>query len=205
MQKPNLLFAIDVSGTPYSDTIIGCISFNLLDSPQVLQDFNKTFLKYKNKKGKDLDHNQLKHILSFLDEHKIRSNSLYLTSNDWTYILSLIPGQKAYKKEKIFGILYYLVLEWNTKPMYPYLVNVCEESFMKTDIAISTCRTIAKMRGKEYHFSKGTGKINDYIRIADFIASSVRKIKNKDLESFRYCCQVKKLKVPQEYIAKVFD
>jgi hypothetical protein len=98
VQKPNLLFAIDVSGTPYNETIVGCASFNLIDSPQILSDFNQTFRKFKNKKGKDLDYNQLKHILKYLDNQRIRTNSLCLTSNDWRYALSLIPEHKTYKK-----------------------------------------------------------------------------------------------------------
>lgn len=205
MYELNLLFAIDVSGNPYKDTIIGCVSFNQNNAPKILSEFNQKFKKFKNKKGKDLDHRQLKQILSFLDKYKIRSNFLNMTSNDWKYALSLIPEQRGYKKEKIFGILYYIVLEWNTKTKFPYIVNICEENFMKTDIAISSCRTIAKMRGKEYQFSKSTGKFNDYIRIADYIASAGRKIKNKDLQSFQYCSQVKKLRIPPEYIKKVFD
>ena len=116
MFKPNLLFAIDVSGTPYKETIISCVSFNIKNSTEVLTAFNKKFKKYKNKKGKDLTHTQLKEILEFLDDNKIRSHCLYFSTNDWTYALSRVPANKAYQKEKIFGILYFCVLEKNAKP-----------------------------------------------------------------------------------------
>jgi hypothetical protein len=122
VHKPNLLFAIDVSGTPFTTTIIGCVSFNIKNSPQNITKFKKKFKKHKNKKGKDLDHGKLAEILQFLDKNKIRSNCIYLNSNDWKYILGSIPKNKAYRKEKVFGILYYLALKENSKPKYPYLV-----------------------------------------------------------------------------------
>lgn len=205
MIKPNLLFSIDVSGTPYNETIIGCVSFNLRYSPQFLKDFKTTFRKIYRKKGKDLNYNQLKKILQFLDNNKVRSNSIYMTTNDWEYALSLIPENKTYKKEKIFGILYYQVLEWNTKLRHPYMVNICEENYMKTDTAISAFRTIANMRHKEYNITKGSGKSNDYIKIADYIASATRKIKANEFNNYMYCQQMKKLRIPKQYIRKVFD
>lgn len=205
MFKPNLLFSIDVSGTPYKETIISCVSFNIKNSPQVLYEFNRKFKNYKNKKGKDLTHEKLKEILQFLDDNKIRSSCVYFTANDWNYALSSVPKNKAYQKEKIFGILYYCVLERNAKPRYPYIVHICEENFMHIDTVISSCRKIAKMRGYEFNISKSSGKNDEYIRISDFVAAAVRKIKMIDLQEYRYCSVINKFRLNPLYIRKVFD
>jgi len=202
--KPNLLFAIDVSGTPYTETIIACVSFNLKNSPELLSKFNKKFSNIKNKKGKDLTHKQLKEILQFLDENRVRSCCAYFTKNDWEYAISSSPKNKAYVKEKIFGIIYFMILEKNAKPRYSYSVNVCEENFMKIDTVISSCRKIAKMRGFDFNISKSSAKYNQYIRISDIVAAAIRNIKFKDLQKYRYCHVMKKVRLPQEYIKKVF-
>jgi hypothetical protein len=203
--KPNLLFSIDVSGTPFTRTIVSCVSFNLKNSPQVLDKFNKEFRNYKNKKGKDLKHDKLMEIIKFLDDNKIRSSCACFTANDWKYALKETPENKAYRKEKIFGIIYYMILEVNAKPRYSYSVNVCEENFMDIDRVISSCRKIAKMRGYDFNFSKSTGKYNEYIRIADYVASSIRKIKNDDLKDYKYCKIMNKVRLPLPYIKKVFS
>lgn len=110
MFKPNLLFAIDVSGTPYKETIISCVSFNIKNSPQVLDEFNRKFKSYKNKKGKDLTHEKLKEILQFLDNNKIRSSCVYFTANDWNYALSFVPKNKAYQNKKY--LVYFITVFW---------------------------------------------------------------------------------------------
>jgi len=203
--KPNLLFAIDVSGTPYTKTIISCVSFNLKNSPQFLDKFNKNFKNYKNKKGKDLTHDKLIEIVQFLDDNKIRSCCAHFTANDWNYALKATPENKAYRKEKIFGIIYYMILETNAKPRYSYSVNVCEENFMDINRVISSCRKIAKMRGYDFNFSKSSGKYNEYIRISDFVASAVRKMKSKDLQKSNYCNVMNKIRLSPLYIKKVFS
>lgn len=204
MTKPNLLFSIDVSGTPYTETIISCVCFNLRYSVQFLKNFKRTFKKHYRKKGKDLNYNQLKDILQFLDDNSMRSNSIHMTTNDWEYADSLIQRNKAYKIEKIFGILYFQVLEWNTIPRYPYMVNVCEENFMKIDVVISACRKIANMNHKEYNITKGSGKTNDYIKIADYVASAARKIKYPVFNKYKCCQQIRKYRMPKQYVKKVF-
>ena len=205
MFKPNLLFTIDVSGTPFGETIIACVSFNVKYSHKIIHEFNKKFKTFKNKKGKDLNYNQLKDVLQFLDDNEVRSYCIYFTTNDWKYALSVTPEDKAFKIEKIFGILYYIILEKNAKARYPYLVNVCEERFMRIDTVISACIKIAKMRGREFNISKSSAKLNEYIRISDYVASAIRNIKDKDLQSYTYCNVIKKVRLPPEYIKKVFD
>jgi len=115
-----------------------------------------------------------------------------------------VPEDKADKIERIFGIVYYMILEKNAKPRYPYLINLCEENFMDVDKVISTCRRIAKMRGFDFSFSKSSAKYNEYIRISDLVASAVRNIKAKDLEDYSYCNVLKKIRLSKMYIKKAF-
>lgn len=199
-----MLFAFDVSGMPFTDTIISCVCFNINTSPQVISNFKKRFKKYINKKGKQLNHKILADIMQFLDENKIRSCCMRLSTNDWDYALKKVPIGKGYRKEKILGIYYYILLEPNSKYKFPYSVNVCEESFMKIDKVISSCRIIAKMRGKDFSFSKGRDKTNDYIKIADYVASATRNMNlNKLISNYKYY-RFYKPRLPAEYIQKVF-
>lgn len=204
MFNPDLLFAIDVSGTPFTKTVVSCVSFNINYCSKFLSDFNKNFKYIKNKKGKDLNNNQLKDILKFLDYNKIRSLCAYISRNDWEYALSNIPENKAHKVERIFGIIYFIILEKNAKTKHPYLVNLCEENFMQIDRVISTCRRIAKMRGFDFSFSKSSAKYNEYIRISDLVASAVRNIKTTELQNYSYCNVLSKIRLPEMYIKKAF-
>ena len=204
MYKPNLLFAIDVSGIPFGNTIISCVCFNVKHSPRIIYDFKKNFKRYKNKKGRQLNHTILSDIIQFLDDNKVRLNCMRITANDWRYALSVVPQNKAYKKEKLCGIFYYMLLESNSKYKCSYSVNMCKENFMDIDIVRKTCRTIAKMRGMEYEFSIGHDKSNAYIKIADYVASATRNMKPKELNSYRYY-KCYKLRLPKEYVKKAFD
>lgn len=204
MSKPNLLFAIDVSGTPFTKTIVSCVSFDMKNSPQFIKNFNYKFKSIKNKKGKDLTYNQLKEILEYLDDNKIRSCCAYFTKNDWDYSLSDIPKEKAYHVEKIFGIIYFMILEKNAKPKYPNLVHLCEENFMDIKTVRNSCRKIANMRGFDFNFSISSAKYDEYIRISDLVASGVRNINASDLDCYTYCNVMKKVRLTKEYIQKVF-
>jgi hypothetical protein len=202
--KTNLLFAIDVSGIPPKNTITSCVCFDMHTSHQILNTFKKKFKKDINKKGRHLDNHKLGKILKFLDNNKIRSYSTQYNSPNWEYAISLVPPKKAYKIEKIFGIIYYILLEKNSKPRHSYIVHACQESFMDINTVISACRSIAKMRGMDYNITTGSDKFDDYIKIADYVAAATRKIKYNKLKSYKYHNLIKAY-LPKEYIKKVFD
>jgi len=201
---PDLTFAIDVSGTPYGTVIIGCISILSKNSSAVISNFKKNFRKYWGRKGKDLRHSNLIEILDYLEKEQIRSSTLYVTANDWNFNLKKTPKVKAYRTEKLFGILYFLTLRNFSKPKKSYPVVVCEEKFMDIDTVISSCRNIAKMRGMDFSFSKSSGRYNDYVKIADYVASMGRKIKPTVLNKYQYHFHRRKIKIPDLYINKVF-
>ena len=96
------------------------------------------------------------------------------------------------------------MLDINTKTNYPYVVNVCKESFMDIEIVKRTCLNIGKMRGKNLNFADGTDRQNVYIKISDFVASATRKLKSEKLKSYSYYNYVD-AKLPAEFITKAFD
>lgn len=204
MYHPDLKFAIDVSGTPFGKTIIGCISVKSNDYSSFISNYKKTFKKIWRRKGKDLTYNELKKILKYLDQRKIRSLSMSINANDWTYILAKIPKDKAYRTEKLFGVLYYMVLKTYSIPKKPYSVTVCEENFMDIKTVRSSCRKIAKLRGMEYNISISSGRYDDLVRIADVIASCGRNIKKNQLDQFKFHIHKNKIRIPEQFISKVF-
>lgn len=76
---------------------------------------------------------------------------------------------------------------------------------MHIDTVISSCRKISKMRGYEFNISKSSGKYDEYIRISDFVAAAVRKIKMNDLQKYKYCNVINKFRLNPLYVRKVFD
>ena len=75
---------------------------------------------------------------------------------------------------------------------------------MKIKTVVSSCMTIAKMRGMDYDITTGSDSYNKFIKIADYVASATRKIKEEKLQSFRYYNFTKAF-LPEEFIKKVFD
>lgn len=67
----------------------------------------------------------------------------------------------------------------------------------------TTCRRIAKMRNMRYNITTGTDKYDDYIKMADYIASATRKVKHSKLIKHQYYNKIK-AHLPQLYIQKAF-
>ncbi len=201
----NTLFAIDSSGVPPKEnTYISCVSFNLRNSDVFFSRFKKKFKKQFKTKGKHLEPYDLSKILSFLDAHNIISNATIYNINKWQYAFSRVKKSRGYKKEKLCGIIYYLLLKSNSSYKQSYIVHVCKESHMDIEIVKSACRTIAKMRGMEYDITSGTDNSDKHIKIADYVASATRKLKEGELNKFK-CYNLIKAHIPDEYIKKVFE
>lgn len=201
----NTLFAIDVSGIPPKEkTCISCVSFDLHKSSIFFNRFKKKFKKQFRKKGRYLESYDLTKILEFLDANNVISNSTIYNTNNWQYVLRRVPKHRAYKIEKLCGIIYYLLLQRNSKYRRSYIVHVCSEDFMKIKTVISSCGTIAKMRGMDYDILTGSDSYDKHIKIADYVATATRKLKEEELNHFRYYNLVK-AHIPDEFIKKVFE
>ena len=148
--------------------------------------------------------NKLSEILKFLDKYEIRSYSTICTENNWRYAYSNVSKRRGFKREKLCGIFYYNLLQINSIPQHPYVVQVCKEDYMKIDKVRSACQAIAKMRHMEYDITTGSDKYNNHIKIADYVASATRKIKQDELKLYKYFNLIKP-DLPKEYVTKVFE
>lgn len=205
LARPNLLFAIDVSGIPYAKTYIGCASFNLKNSDETISLFRKTFKNIKNKKGKDISSkDDLFNIVKFLDQKNIKSTCVVMNVNDWEYNLARVPKEKGYVKERLMGILYFKALNKYSIPDNSYTVHLCNENFMKIDHVISTFNRLSKMHGIEYNIAVSSGKYDDYVKIADYVASATRKIKASRLDQLKYYSIISKVRISDNLLNKAF-
>ena len=187
MAKIGIHFVIDVSGTPYGKVIMGLVSFNTNLINEILKAFKREFpqLRRSKRKGSKLAKNELKKIIEFLDQRKVRMVSICFNAEDWKYYKSKY-GDRAHFKERIFGILYFMLLREIAYTNYKYRVTVCEESFIKIEKVLDTCRRLAKANKYEFDLSTGYAKFDELIRFADYVASAQRKIDAKDLKQFKY-------------------
>ena len=204
MVKPNLFFAIDISGIPPKNTCIGCVCINLKVLSKFEKEFNIRFKKNIHKKGRQLDYFQLEQIMSFFDEYQIRSCSTVYNTQIWDGALRLVPKNKAYKIEKILGIVYFLLLNEYSRSNNSYLVHICEESQLKINVIRSACRELGGANNILYNITVGNDRQDFAIKMADYVASATRKIKFDKLKKCRYF-RYTKAHLSDEHIRKVFD
>lgn len=195
--------AIDVSGHPLEKVIIGLIKLSLLDINKIMRNFKKSFPQYWRKKGYNLNHENLKEILEFLNNNKVQMRVLHFSGNDWHFYKSKL-SKKGYVEEKIFGILYFKLLEDVTKEYNNYTVITCIESFMNINQVLNACNKLAKMKHRFFDFSFGHAKLNQAIKLADYVASSGRKLKKDDLKVYKNFKIIDK-KIPLDYSKKTFN
>ena len=74
---------------------------------------------------------------------------------------------------------------------------------MNIDHVKTTLRRIAKMRGRDFDITIGTGKYDKCIKMADYIASATRKVKSKKLINYQYYNKIR-TPLPKLYIQKAF-
>ena len=113
----------------------------------------------------------------------VKMVSKRFTSNDWHFVYSSFPN-KAYIKEKIFGILYFSILQDIVYKRYRHPVVMCIESHIDITRAQKICNKLAEINNFKFNFSYGHQGENRDIQMADYIAAAGRKMKRKKLEKY---------------------
>lgn len=174
-------FAIDISGyPPESDTVIGLISLPLDTQSILIKKFKKKFSSYSRKKGWELERNELLRILSFLDKH-ISMVAVKCTRNNWNRRYSNLPKNLSFKKEKLYGTLYFIALKQLAKRNCDYDVVMCDDNFMKVKIAQRYSKRLSEYHKYIFRFDTSTGNLNPRIKIVDYVAAAGRKLKPNTL------------------------
>lgn len=198
-------FAIDISGMlPQQDSVVGLVAFPLHAKSSIIKRFNNKFSEFLIKKGKSLKRENLYKILSFLDENNVKMVGVKCTKFNWMRRFSNLPRNASYKREKLYGILYFLALKEVSKKERTYDVVVCKDSFMNIDKALIACKRLANYYRFNYNFSSGSGNLNPMVKIADYVASSGRKFRSSFLEEFENFTLLT-TDIPYNYVRYIFN
>ncbi len=197
--------AIDISGMlPYQDSILGLVAFPVNNKNKIIKRFKSKFSRFLLKKGKSLKREHLYSMLSFLDENEVRMVGIKCTQFNWNNRYKNLPLNASYKREKLYGILYFIALETISKRNKIYDVVVCKDSFMRTEKTITACKKLADYYNFIYNFSIATENQNFGVKIADYVASAGRKIKTASLQEIENYTFIS-TDIPYKYIRYVFD
>lgn len=198
-------FAVDISGMlPDQDSVLGLIAIPLQRKSALVKRFNRRFSHLLNKKGKKLKREDLHKILIFLNDHDVSMVAIKCTRVNWSRRFTNIPKYKSYKKEKLYGILYFLALKELSEKGGFYDVVVCKDSFMRIDKALIACKKLADHYGFNYNFSSSSGNLNPMVKIADYVAAIGRKFRSSSLEDFENF-KLLVTDIPYKYVRYVFD
>ena len=195
---------IDVSGNPYEKTVIGLVTFNPHTANNIIKEFRKKFPQFSKAriKGKKLNSSELRAIIAFLNSRKVHMYSIVFDNKKW-FGFKTIYGKRAFFKEKIFAILYFMLLSRFAYQKYKYPITVCKENFMNIEKVIVYCKKLAKANKYDFDFSVAYAKSNDFLKFADFVASARRKCSSNYLKPYKRFCTIT-TKINQLYINKLF-
>lgn len=197
-------FFIDVSGQPYGEIYIGMVSLITYDMGKLEKNFRKDYSEfYRSKqKGAKRKPNELITILKFLNKNGVHMKTVSFKSKKWFEFREQYQD-KAFLKEKIYGLLYFMLLKEVASPYKTYSVIVCNENYLNISKVLYYCNKLAKANKFNFSFSTAYVNSNRLLKFADYVASAHRKVKRKYLESIKNY-QIINDEIPSQYIKKIF-
>jgi len=207
MSNLALNLAIDVSGQPYNTIYVGLITIKTDFIKKFEREFKNTFPKFYRYKEKSTrrSNSELKSIISFLSEkHCIRMFTICLNKKEWIGFKKDY-NKISYLKEKTYALLYgYLFTRvcWRFKP---YNAVLCEESYLDINKVVEYCNFLNNYLKRNVLLTKGNAKSNFLIRLADFVASSHRKLDKKFLEDLQTYNIYKLKDINYKIVNKIFE
>jgi len=142
-------------------------------------------------------------IIKFLNGKKVKMGTITFTVNDWQTVCSYYPN-KAFVEEKILGMLYFTVIRSMTSRRSKIDIVTCTETGINIRKVHQTCQRISKWNHMDFRFSDSTEDLNPIIKVADFIASSSRKLKSKELRKYPNFFIENRKSIPQWVYRRVF-
>lgn len=158
---------------------------------------------YRSKqKGAKRQPNELITILKFLSKNRVHMKTISFKSKDWFEFRQQYQN-KSFLKEKVYALLYFMLLKEVASPYKTYSVIVCNENYLNISKVLHYCNKLAKANKFNFSFSTAYGNSNKLLKFADYVASSHRKVKRKYLDSTKNY-QIINSKIPAHYIKKMF-
>lgn len=180
---------LDVSGSPTQKQYFALIAVNSNFSHNFEKGFDKRFpqlLKSKIK-GTKLPPNKLSSILDFFDSNRAYFTSCPIRLEEWQQYAECYSN-KAYWKERIYGITYYRLLQRTTKPKVSIRYNVilCEDNQLDTKKARNYLNRLLDSSGRTVKVSSGLKRDVPQLKFADFVASAHRKLGYNILKQYSH-------------------
>lgn len=195
---------IDVSGNPYEKIVVGLVTFNPHTVTSILKEFRAQYPQFNKAKikGVKLNARELRTIIRFLNSKNVHMYAITFGNRSWQKYKSTY-GERGFFKEKIFGVLYFMLLSGFAFKKYKYPIVVCKENFMDIEKVEDYCKKLAKANKYDFDFSTGYAKSNELLKFADFVASACRKCSKAYLKPYKHFHRISS-KLPQEYLDKLF-
>ncbi len=199
--------AIDVSGSPYQKTAFGLFSINRNFMNRFYKNFKREFPRYLGKRSKasHLSEQELERIMRFFDSNGAQMRVAVFENKDWSDHKNKYAHRKKFFKERIYGILYCILLKTCSYRNYPYPTTLCKERYLsKPEMALRICKEISAFSEYNFSLSFGDRKVNDELKFADFVAGAGLKLDKKILETLENFYYIE-IKIPPIYFLKVFN
>lgn len=198
---------IDVSGGPFQTTAFGLFSINRTFMNKFYKNFKREFPRYLSKrvKASNLSNEELERIVKFFNSNGAHMRVAVFENKDWLNHKKKYAHRKKYFQERIYGIIYCILLKTCSYRNYPYPVTICKERYLsKPEMALKICKEISAFSKYNFSLSFGDRKVNDELKFADFIAGAGLKLDKNfldKLENFYFI----NIKIPPIYFLKVFN
>ncbi|HPM85670.1 MAG TPA: hypothetical protein PLI99_01090 [archaeon] len=204
-QQPNLVFWIDVSGMPFETTYVGLIVSTPPKISKAVKELNKSCPRIFSKKAHKIDKEELLKVLSVLDSCDIMMFTTKFPSWLWEDYKKEFGGRKVFK-EKMMAFIYYKLMISKQKIFsnFPYQVITCEESHLDIHSIHKNCLMLGISDKRKFSFSTSTGDYNEGIRLADYVAHS---LKSQRMEKLKQLKNLNFIKIERDnrLFEKLFD
>lgn len=205
-KKANKVFmnvGIDLSGKPPETCYVGLVRLNMMNQDEIIEEFQKTYPDIWQLKGRNLTHDQLLTVVEFFNKRNVRMATIKYTSNDWMSLTKHYP-KKGFVAPKMLGMLYFTVLRRVVNRKMKVSVITCTETGINISKVHETCNKVAKINHFTFHFSHGSEKFHPIIKIADYIASAGRNVKEIKLKEFSNFIIENRKNIPKYIYKKIY-
>jgi hypothetical protein len=202
-KRINLNIGIDLSGKPPETVYVGLVSFNIYTQDKFIGEFKREYTDVWETKGKKLTRRNLTTVLDFFNCRDVRMVTIKYTTNDWVALHSLYPD-KGYVTDKMLGMLYFTAIRRVVRSYTTTNIITCEETGIDINKVHETIQRIGKWNNYTFHLSRGIEKFHPIIKIADYVASISRNLRNNVLDKYPNFIIEDRKNIPSWVYKKVF-
>lgn len=201
-----LNLAIDVSGTPIDDVYVGLASIATDKINRLEKSFKKSFPRiYHGKhKGAKLKANELLKVIKFLNDNNVFMFTNKISKSDWQMFKNGYLN-KSYFNERIYALAYFGLVRNCAHKIHPQNLVVCKESYLDINKVLIYFQFLAKSNNFTIISTYGHANSTFLIKLADIVASTHRKVDNRNLVKFNRYFRYDIKDLDPKFIKKIFE